>query len=253
MVLSVELLASEEGVVHLPAPTSHALATCPLWPWPDPQLRTGVTRAPHKLSWLPEATMRGTTNPGPGWPSDKDHPRSPSSPLGAQPQQAPRDPLDSLSFPLPHPSLPVLVLGIPPQNKPPGPKPLPQALLLGETQAKRPSDSPYAGRAISPQEAACSGGPTQEPCAGRDITPSGPLPAWLAPKVLGSLKPPALGHAARRLSHTPSDWHPQAPPTLLSPLIPPSFSFIPSLRLYRHPHKPPSLFGGQMCSPKFTC
>lgn len=123
----------------------------------------------------------------------------------------------------------------------------------GETQAKRPSDSPYAGRAISPQEAACSGGPTQEPCAGRDITPSGPLPAWLAPKVLGSLKPPALGHAARRLSHTPSDWHPQAPQTLLSPLIPPSFSFIPSLRLYRHPHKPPSLFGGQMCSPKFTC
>lgn len=105
----------------------------------------------------------------------------------------------------------------------------------GETQAKRPSDSPYAGRAISPQEAACSGGPTRELCAGRDITPSGPPPAWLAPKVLGSLKPPALGRAARRLSHTPSDWHPKLP-RLFSQPSSPFFSFIPSLRLYRHPH-----------------
>ena len=87
VVLSVELLASLEGVVRLPAPTSHALATCPLGPWPDPQLHTGVTGAPHELSWLPEATMQGTANPGPGWPSDKDHPRSLSLPLGAQPQQ----------------------------------------------------------------------------------------------------------------------------------------------------------------------
>ena len=84
--LSVELLASL-GVVRLLAPTSHALATCPLGPWPDPQLHTGVTGAPHELSWLPEATMQGTANPGPGWPSDKDHPWSLSLPLGAQPQQ----------------------------------------------------------------------------------------------------------------------------------------------------------------------
>lgn len=87
VVLSVELLASLEGVVRLLAPTSHALATCPLGPWPDPQLHTGVTGAPHELSWLPEATVQGTANPGPGWPSDKDHPRSLSLPLGAQPQQ----------------------------------------------------------------------------------------------------------------------------------------------------------------------
>lgn len=119
MVLSVELLASVEGVVHLPA-TSHALATCPLRPWPDPQLRTGVTRAPHKLSWFPEATMRGTTNPGPGWPSDKDHPWSPSSPLGAQPQQdGPLEPraVAGSTCPLGQPVLPRAS----PQSPSPGP------------------------------------------------------------------------------------------------------------------------------------
>lgn len=36
MVLSTELLASLEGVVSLPDPTLHALATCPLGPWADP-------------------------------------------------------------------------------------------------------------------------------------------------------------------------------------------------------------------------
>lgn len=86
MVLSIELLASLEGVVSLPDPTSHALATCPLGPWPDPQLHTGVTGAPHKLPWLPEAATQGMANPAPGWPLDKDHRTEPlSTPRGTTP------------------------------------------------------------------------------------------------------------------------------------------------------------------------
>lgn len=99
----------------------------------------------------------------------------------------------------------------------------------GGTQAKRPSHSPYAGRSISPRKL-----PAQEDLL-RSRLPEGTLLPQalrrLAPKVLGSLKPPALGRVAKRPSHTPSDWHPKLPKlfsrpssSLLSPSFPPCVS-----------------------------
>lgn len=192
-----------------------------------------MTRA---LTVLVSSALRGHDKPRTRLPSDKDHPWSPFRPRGTTPagwapgaQSSGRD----RRAPLGQPVLPRAS----PQSPSPGPgnpttkinhralNPCLRLCFWGETQAKRPSDSPYAGRAISPRKLPAQG-TLLELCAGRDITPSGPPPAWLAPKVLGSLKPPA-GRAARLSVTHPLRLAPQAPQTLLSTLIPPS-SFLPA-------------------------
>ena len=237
LVLSIELLASLGGVVSLPDPTLHSLATCPLGPWPDPQLHAGVTRAPHELPWLPDAVTQGTANPAPGWPSDKDHSTEPlftprgTTLAGWAPGAQSSGQLSVPPWtPYPVPCLtPVSHSWYQESHRKINHRALNLCLRLcfwGETQAKRPSDSSCPGRSNSPEEAACSGGPTQELRVGRDVTPPGPPPARLAPKVLGSLKSPALGHVARRLPHVPSAWHPKLPKLSFhssSPLLSPSF------------------------------